>query len=111
MKNLFLFLIFPLLMSFTTPCEKKPSYISTTSTIILKITLDEEIFNFRVYEKEIIDIDTICLYGKSKHNCIDKIIMTPKYIKVYTTNKVIIINDTRLYNSLQEHLKEVPNFK
>jgi hypothetical protein len=111
MKKFILFLIFPLLMSFTIPCEKKPSYVSTTSTIILKITLDEEIFNFKVYEKEVIDANTICLYGKSKHNCIDKIIMTPKQIKVYTANKVIVINDARLYNSLQEHLKEVPNYK
>lgn len=118
-KVLFLLtLSFCSLLSIANPISQKP-FIDTyevnqindlnESVLILNIDIDGHVFKFKVYGKEVINEDKICLYGKSPYKNLNKIVVDKETVNIIVGDKVIKAHNNQLYYNIVDHIHEIPN--
>ena len=85
--------------------------VEASSILTLQIKSGDECLEFRVYEKEQVDENTIRLYGKSKPNAVlDSVTIDETKVILHLKNdKIVIIENKQLYNRLKDCFNEIPN--
>jgi hypothetical protein len=93
------------------PNVESESYVTNLheSTLVLKVKMDDHFFRFHVYEKEMIDNNSVYLYGKSPYKNLNKILVTRDNIIIYAGNKQFIIKDDQLFNQIEVYIEDIPN--